>query len=293
MKQCARCQAENFEDLKFCSLCGKELTGKIVLDVYGSGPLPARETDVPTPTMPEERAYQHFLNAKEHISKRDLDRAVLEFEAALKLCPKDPMIQRLLQKTLEAKNKGNGAIRSSGSMAKSSGTPVLGPDLSLSNSKSPTTPLRSTQEGSKGDVTVNRAAQPRGFESYGLEPDTGNRSVPSAARSRSTDSSPSPSALLAAHASGISSKKEEPVGSKDQRPTKRSRLAELLQAKGSKEVGERQAPQTGRFLEVYSRTPALSPALMIDNRSDDGFKELAVSALMLGSFLVFGFLLLL
>jgi hypothetical protein len=55
----------------------------------------------------------------------------------------------------------------------------------------------------------------------------------------------------------------------------------------------RVATHTGRFLELYERSPSLSPALALDGRSDEGFKEIAVNLLILGGFLMFGFLLLL
>jgi len=61
----------------------------------------------------------------------------------------------------------------------------------------------------------------------------------------------------------------------------------------AEEKSQRVAPHTGRFLELYDRAPSLSPALALDGRSDEGIREVMVNLLILGGFLIFGFLLLL
>jgi hypothetical protein len=280
MKQCGRCQAENFDDQKYCSLCGKELTSRIVLDVHGGQPLLQPDSETPSKPKPAQRAYEHFVKAKECIAERDLDGAVAQFQEALTLCPKDPMIERLLAKTIEAKNSVKGREQQpsrprTGVQAAAAGRPaeVARPPENPAQRSRVNRPVRglpmAEPRASSGPAQVVRPSSEITW------PDLSTRT------SSSVPARQSPPGL--AH--------HEPVHELPGSPTRSGRGSDAPPRAST--AGSKPSPHTGRFLEVYSRTPTLSPALLIDGPSEDGFREIAVSVLMLGAFLVFGFLLLL
>ncbi|MBI4860832.1 MAG: hypothetical protein HY815_11320 [Candidatus Riflebacteria bacterium] len=271
MKKCSRCQAENFEDQKFCNLCGRELTQRISLDLVGTDPTsgkgdrprtaaPAAESPPPTKSPAERLAYQHFLLAKEEVKRKNLDGAVREFQAALAACPGDPMIERLLQKPMDARDKAR-------AQAQAARSARGGVQASRSGS------------GARPAVGGGRAAAALA-EAPEAEWDQPLPGIPSRARGQPQPARTAPRVTAHAH-------HHEPS------TLHRKGRADPSAGDGSVEGDTRPTGHTGRFLEVYSRTPTLSPAMMMDGRSDDGIKEIAVSVLMLAGLVAFGFLLLL
>jgi hypothetical protein len=306
MKKCGRCQSENFDDQKFCSLCGKELTQPVSLDLYAPGTLPVREVPEPAPLLPEQRAYQHFLEAKDQIQQRNLDRAIEEFQSALRICPGDPMITRLLKKTQDALQRAGATTRR--------GPPSDGADRATgSRSTGPTASAPGAPEGRAGafGAAPARAGTPRTSTAPGGSTMSRAPAVPVAPvtfstlanlSSRDSPYRPAP-ALPVARPEGARAPSAPARG----RPTARAGASRSTVPPGEAAPAparahelrpveppeDRPAPHTGRFLELYARSPSLSPSLVMDGRSEEGMREVAVNLLILGGFLTFGLLLLL
>lgn len=301
MKKCSRCSAENFEDQKFCNLCGRELTARIALDLYaGNAPKPTPPT-VEEPLTPEAAAYQHFVRAKDEIAQRNLDGAIAEFKKALAACPGDPMIERLLKKTEEARDRAqvpprpaeppraprtlSAGPRPGASIAPNSAPPrahaslVGDPASPVAQPPRPRSSVPLTHDVSASAAIDDVDAMPP-LRRGGMHP--GVNDTPAKAPARRA---PAPQASIPSAARV--SPKAAPV---HQASVTRGFKGKATEAESA---GTRVAPHTGRFLELYERAPTLSPALALDGRGDESVREIAVNLLILGGFLMFGFLLLL
>lgn len=305
MKKCSRCQADNFEDQKFCNLCGKELKPRLNLDTAAVA-LPNSPSRPSQQGQPQQRAYQHFLKAKDAIKIRNLPVAVGHFQAALALCPSDPMIRRLLQKTIDAHEKAKQMARATGLGPRSAptGSPPLPPRAEKPARVGSGSGIRE-MPSPRTALTSGRTAVTNPWDEPSSEP-MQTRPVPAVAPSiPGLDPSPgkttrsSPPLPRMTGATEPKRPASEPVHSPGPRPAERT--GDSLRSKGrstpvpgaaAAEPKPRSASQTGRFLESYGKAPGLSPALLLDAR-DEGMKEILVSFLILGSFVAFGFLLLL
>jgi hypothetical protein len=74
-----------------------------------------------------------------------------------------------------------------------------------------------------------------------------------------------------------------------------STVAEVAGKRGAAPGAPRKAgavaPQTGKFLEAYSKVPSMSLALLVEAETDDRVKELLVSLLILLGLFAFATLL--
>jgi hypothetical protein len=295
MKKCSRCQAENFEDQKFCNLCGKELAKALNLEIPTPAGPPARKPQAPERNA-EQKAYQHFLQAKEEIKRKDLPTAIRHFQAAVALCPSDPAIKQLLQKTVDAYERAKNAQKAAGPAARP--TPPA-PRAEPPRMRNPLTdshpglPARETASW-EDSVSETRAHSRMSTTIPGLdpEPSVSRMSRTSSGVHRTTNPG-EPVRRSGSHELPPPMKSQEPPA-EPPRPKSRISGAHVQAAAALKEKESKSRPTstTGRFLEAYGRAPGFSPALALDAR-DEGMKEILVSFLILGSFVAFGFLLLL
>lgn len=205
--------------------------------------------------MTQSLAYQHFLRAKQFIKQKNLLLAIREFERALEIHPEDPMVRRLLLKTREAHTRF-------GQKPAAPGVPA------------PVTPSPSA-----GRAPVPRpTAAPRAAaaSAYSHPPIPGPIARAPAAPVQA------PRAAAASHAAApVAPRPVVAPPVRTSAPTVAEAAGKRSAAPGASRKTGTVAPQTGKFLEAYSKVPSMSLALLVEAETDDRAKELLVSLLIL------------
>jgi len=268
-------------------------------------------------------AYNHFLRAKTFIKQRKFSHAIKEFESALAIHPKDPMVRRLLEKTraahrrvvslqeartstqetyadqripvsAQAPSRSQAGLPSpAAAMAFDSAfeIPIHVEPLVVNGGPvlaSPVDPIRNLG-GSRhvadlpGSAAPGQSVSGHGSSSMMSGPRTG---VParSAGLSRNRKGSPGlPSGAA------VRSRRSFRVETSPETPLEAHRSG------GTDPVSRvRNAsvfPATNRFFEAYNNSPSPSVALLLDSNDESPIKEILVTLLIVLGLGVFGYLL--